>query len=258
MRPIILISAANQRLAVNHSAALAMTVVNSSYIKILTSLGCTPLIIPPGVGADSITALMSLVNGLVLPSGQDICSSFYGEASQVQYSAGVAGIGEPFNRPLILQPDRDRDVLELALYHEAKSRKLPVLGICRGMQLINVAEGGTLHQEIPYSGVDHCIDPDGWINYHPIEVNAGTRLHGITNRLALSASSVHHQCINRLPVSLRVNATSADGLIEGIELDSDSHFVLGLQGHIEKTLINHPENMDIWNGFVSAVIQRSS
>lgn len=257
MQPVILICAARQRFAIHHSAALAMNVVNSSFIDLLITLKCIPLIVSPGMSIDVVDRLFSLANGLLLPSGQDLCPSHYGEGLDVTYTSQVTGMGEAYNRPMMLSPDKERDVLELLLYREAKARKLPVLGVCRGMQLINVAEGGTLFQEIPYRGVEHNIDNDGWINYHPVAVDRSSQLYGIVHTDTLSMSSVHHQAVKHLAPSLRANAISDDGLIEGLELNSDVHFVLGLQGHIEKTLVNHPENMQIWKRFVSEAAKRS-
>jgi putative glutamine amidotransferase len=257
MQPVILISAARQRLAINHSATLAMNVLNCSFTELLISLGCVPLIVVPGMSIDALQRLFSISDGLLLGSGQDLCPSTYGEDLEVNYSAQVSGIGEPFKRPLMLSPDKDRDALELALYRQARSLRLPILGVCRGMQLINVAEGGTLHQEIPDRGIDHCIDPDGWINYHPVEVDPQSRLYQLIDKRTFNVSSVHHQAIKRLAPGLKASATAADGLIEAVELDSREHFVMGLQGHIEKTLNNHPEHLQIWKEFVSETARRS-
>ncbi|AZC23621.1 gamma-glutamyl-gamma-aminobutyrate hydrolase family protein [Pseudomonas sessilinigenes] len=257
MQPVILISAARQRLAINHSAALAMNVVNCSFTELLISLGCVPLIVVPGTSIEALQHLFSIADGVLLGSGQDLCPSTYGEAPEVSYSAQVSGIGEPYKRPLMLRPDQDRDALELALYRQARSLRLPILGVCRGMQLINVAEGGTLYQEIPERGVDHCIDADGWINYHPVAVDPQSQLYRLVDKRSFNVSSVHHQAIKHLAPSLKASAMAADGLIEAVELDSHEHFVMGLQGHIEKTLNNHPENLQIWKKFASEAATRS-
>ena len=257
MQPIILNTATRQRLAINHSAAMALNVVNSSFIDLLISLKCVPLMVSPGMSEEAVERLFTLANGLLLPSGQDLCPSFYGEALEVTYTPQVNDIGTAYKRPMMLSPDKERDALELALYHEAKARKLPVLGVCRGMQLINVAEGGTICQEIPFQGVQHTIDSDGWINYHPVAVDSTSQLFGIIQKNTFSMSSVHHQAVKQLAPSLKANAIADDGLIEGLELNSDDHFVLGVQGHIEKTLVNHPENMQIWKHFVSEAAKRS-
>lgn len=257
MQPVILITTTRQRLAINHSAAMAMNVVNSTFVDILISLKCIPLMVAPGMSIEAVEQLFALANGLLLPSGQDLCPSFYGEELEVTYTPQVKDIGETYRRPMMLSPDKERDALELALYREAKARKLPVLGVCRGMQLINVAEGGTIFQEIPFRGVEHTIDSDGWINYHPVGVDSKSQLFGIIQKNVLSMSSVHHQAVKQLAPSLKANAIADDGLIEGLELDSDDHFVLGLQGHIEKSLVNLPENMLIWKHFVSEAARRS-
>ncbi|WP_047284831.1 gamma-glutamyl-gamma-aminobutyrate hydrolase family protein [Pseudomonas protegens] len=257
MQPVILISAARQRLAINHSAALAMNVLNCSFTELLISLGCVPLVVVPGMPVEALERLFAMADGLLLGSGQDLCPSHYGEDCEVSYSAQVSGVGEPYKRPLMLSPDKDRDVLELALYRQARSRQLPILGVCRGLQLINVAEGGSLYQEIPDRGVEHGIDPDGWINYHPVDVDPQSRLYRIIDKRSFSVSSVHHQAIKRLAPGLKACARAADGVIEAVELASHEHFVLGLQGHIEKTLLNHPEHLQIWKTFASEAATRS-
>jgi putative glutamine amidotransferase len=257
MQPVILISTARQRLAVNHSAGLAMNVLNSSFVDLLMSLECIPLLVAPGMPLEAVARLFTLADGLLLASGQDICPSHYEEDLEVTYTPQITGMGKPYTRPMMLSPDKERDALELQLYREAKARKLPILGVCRGMQLINVAEGGTLFQEIPHQAVEHGMDTDGWINYHPIEVDSTSQLYKIVQKNTLSMSSVHHQAVKHLASSLKANAIAGDGLIEGLELNSDTHFVLGMQGHIEKTLANHPENLQIWKRFVSEAAKRS-
>lgn len=251
MKPIILLSTSSDRLALNHSAGQDVSFVSNAYVDLLVGLGCLPVLVPNGLGDGDVAALLACASGLVLSSGQDIMASQYGQTAKVVYEAGVSGLGQPYRRPSAWMPNPQRDHLESALYRGAVSRALPVLGVCRGMQLINVAEGGTLLQELVENGsVRHGIDADGWINYHDIDILPGTRLHEITDSRCISMSTVHHQGIDVLAPSLVANAYSRDGLIEGLERPGNS-FVLGLQGHIEKTLENLPAHLMIWRSFAN-------
>jgi putative glutamine amidotransferase len=145
------------------------------------------------------------LSGLLLSGGSDIEPRRYG---QVDASAR--------------KPDPPRDELELRLAREALAAGMPVLGICRGMQLLNVALGGTLLQDI---GDAHTLV------MHPVCVTSGTRLHSILGP-AVEANSRHHQAVDRFAPRLIGNAVAPDGIVEGVELPGEA-FVLGVQWHPE-------------------------
>lgn len=158
---------------------------------------------PATPGAD-----LSGLSGLVLSGGSDIEPRRYGQA--------VSG-----NR----EPDPERDELELSLAHEALAAGMPIFAICRGMQLLNVVLGGTLHQDI---GEAHTLVPPVM---HRIDIAPGTRLHSILGA-NLDTNSRHHQSVDRLAPGLIGTAAAPDGTVEGVEKPGEP-FVLGVQWHPE-------------------------
>nr|WP_314488940.1 gamma-glutamyl-gamma-aminobutyrate hydrolase family protein [uncultured Pseudomonas sp.] len=255
-KPIVLCSLPRQTLAANFSAAMRTYNLPCRFFEILVRLGCVPIAVPVDLEQGGLTRLLAVADGLLLTSGQDIAPERYGEVCKVNYTAEAQGVGTPFNRPLILKPDSQRDELELLLYHHARSAKLPILGICRGMQVINVGEGGTLYQELPPSHIMHQLGEDGWVHHHPIKVVQKSLLAQLTQGTAVVMSSVHHQGIKSLAPSLIATAHASDGVIEAVELGKRDHFVLGIQGHAEQSIQNFPFLSGIWSEFANAMHRR--
>lgn len=224
----------------NMSSSQSVTLLANTYIEIVNDYNCIPILIPSNLEAYQLESISRLLNGLILSSGQDIDSNNYDEPSRVEYSSQVSGLGDLFKRSLITAPDIKRDESEIQLYHLAKSKGIPILGICRGMQLINVAEGGTLHQELTESSVDHYLGSDGWINYHDIQIVPGTLCHKLLGESSGVVSSIHHQAVKKLGSNLLISGYSPDGVIELIEHKEQGQFIIGVQGHIEKTRKNQP------------------
>lgn len=248
--PLIALSTATASIDAALGSRQRVTLLNNTIIELVAGLGCTPVLLPNAVDPAEAPSLMSRFSGLVLTSGQDVDPSSYGAKCEVEYTAKARGFGQPYERPLSLAPDVKRDKLELSLYQAAKDRRLPVLGVCRGMQLINVAEGGTLHQEIPSSSsVRHEFDDDGWINYHSLTLHPGTLSAEILGRTSYFISSIHHQAVNVLGRGLRASATAEDGIIEMLEHTDPDLFILGVQGHVEKSLQNLKSLEGIWQAF---------
>lgn len=150
-------------------------------------------------------ATLEGLSGLVLSGGSDLVPGHYGEQA-----SGAR------------DTDGERDTFELRLAREALAAGMPVFAICRGMQLLNVALGGTLHQHI---GDDHTLTT------HRVDIAPGTRLHAILGP-RVEANSRHHQALARLAPALVVNAYAPDGTIEGVEMPGDA-YVLGVQWHPE-------------------------
>jgi putative glutamine amidotransferase len=173
--------------------------------------------------------------GLLLVGGDDVDPALYGEPNRA--ARGV---------------DRDRDERELALVGEARRLRLPILGVCRGAQVLAVALGGTLVQDIPRELAGAAIDhhngePAGDLE-HEIRLEPGSRLAAILGATA-RVNSRHHQAVDRLPAPARVAARSADGLAEAIEL-TDPGFVLGVQWHPERW--PQPSSQDLLRAFLAA------
>ncbi len=136
----------------------------------------------------------------------------------------------------------ERDALEERLIHEALEADVPMLGICRGLQLINVALGGTLHQDIP-----------GHLDVqHEIRVAGGSQLAGILGARAYEVNSRHHQAADRLGEGLVVTATAADGVVEAVEMPGQ-RFFLAVQWHPEDRIATHPADREIFAAFARAV-----
>ncbi|GAA5181850.1 gamma-glutamyl-gamma-aminobutyrate hydrolase family protein [Rugosimonospora acidiphila] len=183
-----------------------------AYVRRVTAAGARAVVIPPDdVDAD----LLGRLDGLLLAGGADVTPDQYGESAHPR---------------TVTRPDRDAG--ELALLGAALDADLPVLGVCRGMQLLAVAAGGSLHQHLPeLVGHERHQPAPGRYGEHPVTVAAGSTLHTILGPTAL-VNSYHHQAV-RDPGSLVVTARSDDGVIEAVE-DPRRRFVLGVQWHPEE------------------------
>jgi putative glutamine amidotransferase len=210
-RRIVAVSATRRTDAGRERIAL-----NANYVRALMAAGLTPLLVPPLLEADRAGEVLDAVAGLVLTGGEDVHPSFYRATPRARLEA----------------TDRSRDAIELALYRAARARSLPVLAICRGIQLVNVAEGGTLFQDLPSerpSSVNHA-DPNG---RHALRIEPGSLLHRTVGDPA-NVNSRHHQAVQTLAPGLRAVAWAADGVIEGAELlDSGAGWMLAVQWHPE-------------------------
>jgi putative glutamine amidotransferase len=166
--------------------------------------------------------------GIVLSGGWDIHPAFYGN-EQLDYP----GAPPEFRR--------ERDLFEFSVYQHATERGLPVLGICRGLQLINTALGGSLVQDLTGKEGDHVGNPD---KLHEVGVTPGTLLHEIVQRDRGQVNSAHHQAIERLGAGLKVNCQAGDGTIEGIERKDPGQgpFLLAVQWHPERMFRFHLED----------------
>jgi putative glutamine amidotransferase len=191
-----------------------------SYCEQVTAAGGVPVLLPPVPG---IAAAVSRLDALVLTGGGDIDPAAYGAAPHPR-TGGVSA---------------QRDRAELELLAAALAAGLPVLGICRGLQLLNVARGGTLHQHLadlgPSDDPGHTPAP-GTFGAHPVKVAAGSMLAGIlAGGSPLSVATAHHQAIDRLGAGLTATAWTDDGITEAVELAGEDHhpFVLAVQWHPE-------------------------
>jgi putative glutamine amidotransferase len=189
------------------------------YVRSIEQAGGLPILLAPGRPEDA-PEFLDRVQGLVLSGGSDVDPALYGEAPH----------------PKLGKVIRERDDFELALTREAVARDMPLLAICRGHQVLNVAMGGTLIQDIPSEvtgGLEHDPRRERWERAHPVDIYEGTRLRDILKRGTVSVNSFHHQAIGRLGGGLVVSARSGeDRLVEGVELKA-RRFVLGVQWHPE-------------------------
>ncbi len=198
---------------------------NQAYVHALQEAGALVALIPPG-DIKHARELAERLDGLLLPGGVDVDPTFYGERPVEQVST----------------TDPIRDELEIGVFKAATEGGKPVFGICRGQQLINVALGGTLYQDLSSQltlehddeAVPHRTERELGRDFlgHEIEISPGSRLHRIVGQTGLRVNTFHHQAVKSLAAGLLVTATSPDGVIEGLET-ADGR-VLAVQCHPEE------------------------
>lgn len=180
--------------------------------------GIASLLPPQPVDADIAARVLDGLGGLVITGGKDVDPAVYGHQPH----------------PSADEPARDRDAWEFALLAAALRRRMPVLGICRGAQVLNVALGGTLHQHLPdVVGHSEHRRGDAMFTTSAVRTTDGSRLAALLGS-DLQAQCYHHQAIDRLGEGLEVSATS-DGVVEAVEMPGPQ-FVVGVQWHPEETL----------------------
>lgn len=214
----------------------------ASYLAPLERVGLTPVLITPAHSEEAIRQLVEMCEGLVLSGGDDIDPSQYGH--------------EPI--PELGQVNPPRDTAELRALGVAIERDLPVLGICRGHQLLNVYFGGTLCQDIGVEmteAVSHVQAGPWEAHQHEVSVEPGTRLAAALGRDRLEINSFHHQAIRRPADNLEITARADDGLIEAVE-SRDHKWVVGVQWHPERHEATAPDsdpNLRLFSAFADAV-----
>jgi len=213
---------------------LPAALIPASYVRAVEEAGGSPLLVPPGAGVDET---LDIVDALVFSGGSDLDPELYG-ADAHEHTTGTV---------------RERDDFELELMRAALERDLPVLAICRGSQVLNVARGGDIEQHLPDLLGDevHRAEP-GVFGEHDVEVVDGTQLAGILGRHT-AVKSHHHQGFSRLGDGLRESARAEDGTLEGLE-DPSRTFAVGVLWHPEED-----EDRALFEALVAAAaVQRAS
>ncbi|HYO02396.1 MAG TPA: gamma-glutamyl-gamma-aminobutyrate hydrolase family protein [Mycobacterium sp.] len=204
----------------------------------VTSAGGIVVLLPPQSVDDAIVArVLDGLDGLVVTGGRDVDPATYGQAPH----------------PTTDEPARDRDAWELALVRGALARGLPLLGICRGAQVLNVALGGTLHQHLPdVVGHDQHQLGNAVFSTSSIRTVPGTRLAKLIGQ-STDAQCYHHQAISELGTGLMASAWDPDGVIEAVEIPGNT-FVLAVQWHPEERL----DDLRLFAGVVEAAASYTS
>lgn len=196
--------------------------LNAAYVTALENAGLVPLVVPPLADPAAADRILAAVDGLLLTGGEDVAPEYFGE--------------EP--HPKLGAVSRSRDATEMALIAAARRLRMPVMAICRGIQVLNVECGGSLIQDIGAQRAD-ALEHNGQGSraaaVHPVDIEEESILGLATGAGRLDVNSIHHQSIDRLGHGLRVTATAPDGVIEGVE-STDDWWVLAVQWH--------PEEMD--------------
>jgi putative glutamine amidotransferase len=207
-----------------------------SYTQALQDAGAIAVVLPAHGYADDADALLDRLDGLLFSGGPDLDPATYGQSPHPQLGPNV---------------DRVADQYELDLLAAATARDLPLLAICRGMQALNVARGGTLHQHLPdHTAFEHRQLGAPFEPAHSVTVTACSPLHRLTHHRRLDVNSLHHQGVDRLGKRLQACAHAPDGTIEAV-FDPTARFCLGVQWHVE-LLTHRPEQASLFCALVSA------
>jgi putative glutamine amidotransferase len=216
----------------------------SRYVEAVREAGGAPTLIGPQASAGERAAAFAAMDGLLLPGGADLDPALYGQP--------------PDPRTKV---EHGRDELEHSAWQAARARTLPVLGVCRGMQAVNVFNGGSLLQHV--DGHDSPTYPSPEARPHSMRVMAGSRLAGILRLEAddtvIEVNSYHHQAVrpDQVGAGLRVSGTTMDGaLVEACEASDPDRWIIGVQNHPERPEFTPPAFGRLWQAFVAAAADR--
>jgi putative glutamine amidotransferase len=218
------------------------TGLNAAYVQALLGAGGVPLILSPLIGPSLASAALDGVDGLILTGGEDLDPTWYGAEPSAWLSP----------------PSRERDLFELALFAVARQREMPILGICRGIQLINVGMGGTLFQDLPteWPGtVNHRPDGPRNSRSHRVRLEPGSRAAEALGATTVIVNSSHHQGIKELAPGLLATGWTDDKLIEAVEAPADTPWLLAVQWHPEEM---HEDQLAPDRGLFAALVRRAS
>ncbi len=196
-------------------------VLNATYLTAVQRAGGAPILLPPQLEGEARRAVFEQLGGVLLTGGGDVNPALFGEARH----ATVSGVWD------------ERDRLEQALVEWALEHRRPLLAICRGVQVLNVALGGSLYQDIrsqTRSRVQHAQKAPRGEPTHSVRIEPGSRLAEVLGATELRVNSFHHQAIKEIGRGLKAVAFVEDDAIEGAELPDPSRFVLGVQWHPEE------------------------
>ena len=218
--------------------------MNQRYLHAVVAHGGLPVMIPLLARDEpTLRALFDRLDGVLIPGGVDLDPASFGES----------------RHPLCGRVDQDRDEVELALTRWAIAERKPLFGLCRGLQVINVALGGTLYQDISAQRPDslkHDYFPNAGYarDYlaHDVELAPGSRLRDLLGAASQPVNSMHHQAIRDVAPGLVVSATAPDGVVEAVELDRGDQFLLGVQWHPESIEFVDPACRHLFAGFIYA------
>jgi len=213
--------------------------VPKGYIKGIERIGAEMLVISRSTPLDQVEQIVSGLDALLVPGGVDVDPALYGAEREPE--CGPA--------------DHALDALQTQLFNTSLKRGLPILGICRGCQFINVALGGTLIQDIPKRfGTVHQMPKDAPSPFdHDISIVPGTMLHEIMGD-RLSVDSYHHQCVERLADGMVASAYAPEGFIEAFESSKDSDvFIMAVQWHPEVTIDDDVYSIRVFERFGKAI-----
>jgi len=221
-------------------AVFDMVGLASDYVRAISAAGGLPVLIPNLLPDKEILAIYNQIDGLLLPGGGDVDPANYG--------------GE--THPTLRGIDPNRDRVELMLARKVVTEKKPFLAICRGVQVLNVALGGTLWQDVP-SLMPDAIRHDYYLEFprnyiaHPIRIQPDSQIARQLGAAEIRVNSMHHQGLRDLAPALQVTAQAPDGMIEGVEA-IDHPYGIGVQWHPENLVAEHEPMRGLFQGLVQA------
>ena len=222
-------------------AGAVRTGVNAAYVNATVAAGGIPLILSPLLGEDEAAEVLAGLDGLLLTGGEDIDPARYGAARSSRLGATSA----------------ERDAFELALFAAARRLDVPTLAVCRGIQLANVALGGTLWQDLPTErpgSVDHDPAAGRDRRTHPVRLAPGSRAALALGTEALAVNSFHHQAVRELAPTLVASGWADDGVVEAAESDGDDPWLLAVQWHPEELQEGGAADRGLFSALVAAAL----
>ncbi len=242
MRPLIGITCSREVGGAwgSYSPGHYMDYTFDEYSRAICDSGGAPVLIPVAQNRVSLLAIISRMDGLILSGGPDINPRFYGEEP-------AEGLGEI---------DQDLDRMELDVANIALKKDLPIFAICRGIQILNVSQGGTLYQDIKRQvpePLNHTQKARKSANTHSVLIEKQTLLYDIVKRRKIWVNGKHHQALKDLAPGLKISAVATDGIVEAIE-DPAKKFVIGVQWHPEGTWKEDTNSKKLFRAFVKAAV----
>ena len=214
--------------------------VGETYVRAIHQVGGTPLIIPPMMQEEDWPPLLTQLDGLLLSGGEDIDPVYYNQKPQTWMG----------------KSDTERDTSELGLVRLALERQLPILAICRGHQVLNIALGGTLYQDLAAQvpdALEHAFVPARPMErtVHSVTLTAESRLAAILGGTEFGVNSAHHQAVHIPGEGLQIVARAPDGVIEALEMP-EHPFCLSVQWHPEAMIKTGPAMLPLFAAFIAA------
>lgn len=232
MKPIIGLALSNRV-----KSKKIYSVINNDYIKAVQMAGGIPVLIPFSNNIENIKMYTDKIQGIIFTGGEDISPLTYNE--------------DPIKEVECIIEERDK--FELELFKEVYKKKIPILGICRGLQIINVALGGSLYQDIYVQlpninghSPKHALRSN---LYHSVKIEKNSKLFDIFKTKDLKVNSFHHQSVKKLGKDLKITALSNDGIVEGIESLTEK-FLVAVQWHPENLVEHHGEFLKFFEALI--------
>ncbi|MDP4084831.1 MAG: gamma-glutamyl-gamma-aminobutyrate hydrolase family protein [Bacillota bacterium] len=235
-KPIIGITGAY----VKHNEYMEGVYVHHDYHKSVAANGGIPLILP-FINAETALEMLPTCDGIILSGGEDLDPKFYGQDPHPQLEETIS----------------ERDLVEMAIVKYAIEHNIPLFAICRGIQILNVSLGGTLIQDIPSQiskPIQHSQKIDRSLDTHWVTLSKESRLFQIFGSDQVRVNSLHHQAIDKLAEDLHVVALSSDGVIEAVEYNHPTSFLIGVQWHPESMANKNEQMNNLFKEFINSCI----